>query len=79
VGVVPMATLIGDHRSVLDVNPIISEKPTISDDLISAQSEGAQDKTKTARKADIHRSWADMIKLQPQDQAHAGLRPLKKR
>jgi hypothetical protein len=78
-GVAPMATIMGDHRSVLDVNPIVSEKPTISDDLISARSEGAHDKRKTARKADIHRSWADMVKLQPQNQANAGLQPLNKR
>jgi hypothetical protein len=76
IGVVPMATIIGDHRSVLDGNPVTSEKPTKpSDKLTSAQTEGARNK----RKAHTKQSWADVVKSRPRNNANAALQPLNKR
>jgi hypothetical protein len=75
-GVVPMATIIGDHRSVLDGNPVTSEKPIRpSDKLTSAQTEGARNK----RKAHTNQSWADVVKSRPQNNTNAALQPLNKR
>ena len=78
-GVVPMATIMGDHRSVLDNNPTVSDKPGKSDDLVSARLKGALGNSMNAKKADIHQSWADMVKLRPPSQTNAGLQPLNKR
>jgi hypothetical protein len=76
-----MATIVGDHRSVLDGNPGISENPTKpSDKLTSAHPEGARNK----RKAHTNQSWVDVVKSRPlksrpQNNANAALRPLNKR
>jgi hypothetical protein len=66
-GVVPMDTISGDHRSVLDdksSKPARSEKqkkvpPKVSMD---AQPEGAQGVSMTTTQI----SWADVVKLKPQ-------------
>ncbi len=75
-GVGPMATILGNHRSVLDIDPVTSEKPsTISDKLTSARTEGAWNK----RKAHTNQSWADVVKSRPRNNANAALQPLNKR
>jgi hypothetical protein len=75
-GVVPMATIIGDHRSVLDGNPVVSEKLTKpSDKPTSAQTEGARNK----RKAHTNQSWADVVKARPRSNTNTALQPLNKR
>jgi hypothetical protein len=78
-GVVPMATIMGDHRSVLDVDPIVLEKLANPDDLVSGRLEGAHGKRKVIRKADAHQSWADMVKARPLNPANASFQPLYKR
>ncbi len=55
----------GQRPRLLDLDPIVSEKPVKSDDLVSARSEGAHGKRKVIRKADTHQSWADMVKSRP--------------
>jgi hypothetical protein len=68
-GVVPMKTIIGDHRSVLDnmsntmSNPVVSDKRHgVSPKLRSVmRSSRAQDKSK----ATVHTTWADIVKAKP--------------
>ena len=75
-GVVPMATIIGDHSIVLDGNPVTSEKPIRpSDKLTSAQTEGARNK----QKAHTNQSCADVVKSRPRNNTNAALQPLNKR
>jgi hypothetical protein len=71
-GVVPMATIMGDHRSVLDVK---SEGPVVLDKLQakinnpdvpgilrdSARPKGAHKK----KRAVGHQSWSDVVKSTP--------------
>ncbi len=68
-GVVPMKTIIGDHRSVLDnisnklSNPVVSDKrQTVSPRPTKVmRSSYAQD----TNVATVHTSWADVVKTKP--------------
>jgi hypothetical protein len=73
-GVVPMATIMGDHRSVLDIKsegPVISDKQhaKINKPIVlgilrdSARPQGAHKK----KRAVGHQSWADVVKSRPRN------------
>jgi hypothetical protein len=78
-GVVPMATIIGDHRSVLDVKSkanVASEKRHIkTDKSVTARGKGAPKKSKPV----VHQSWADVAKSKPRGVLKTPLLSLTKR
>ena len=70
-GVVPMDTITGDHRSVLDVESDDSSSPK----LTTARSKGAH----VSKKATTHQSWSDVVKSKSSDGSNGPLRPIVKR
>jgi hypothetical protein len=70
-GVVPMDTITGDHRSVLDVE---------SDDRSSPKKTIAPpQRAHASSKATTHQSWSDVVKSKPSDGSNGPLRPILKR
>jgi hypothetical protein len=64
-GVVPMDTITGDHRSVLDDNsgkPKVAEKHT---KVSPPTSHGARPNRARTTKATSHQSWVDVVKSRP--------------
>jgi hypothetical protein len=76
-GVVPMGTIPGNHRSVLDVNAEEKSMNPVTPGILkdSARPKGAQAK----RKAVVHQSWADVVKSRPRDVPNIPLQPITKR
>ena len=70
-GVVPMDTITGDHRSVLDVKSDDSSSPK----LTTARPKGAH----VSKKATTHPSWSDVVKSKSSDGSIGPLRPILKR
>jgi hypothetical protein len=67
-GVVPMDTITGDHRSVLDDE---------SDDPSSPKKTIARpQRAHTSNKATTHQSWSDVVKSKPSDGSDGPLRPI---
>jgi hypothetical protein len=65
-GVVPMDTIIGDHRSVLgDISnvPITSEKRKKVSPKVNATAQ--LKRAKVASRPTSHQSWADVVKSKP--------------
>jgi hypothetical protein len=78
-GVVPMNTIIGDHRSVLDDesnHPISSEKPIkVPPKVINnAQVKRAPTTSPTTN----HQSWVDVVRSKPLNGSHGRLKSLKR-
>jgi hypothetical protein len=71
-GVVPMDTITGDHRSVLDVE---------SDDHPSSPKKtiARPQRALTSSKSTTHQSWSDVVKSKPSDRSNGPLRPILKR
>jgi hypothetical protein len=65
-GVVPMDTIIGDHRSVLD-------------DMSNNHSPSARPKRANAGKTTSHQSWADVVRPKPSKGSIGGLSSITKR
>jgi hypothetical protein len=77
-GLVPMETIVGDHRSVLDKVPRnlgVSEKLTDSSRAINAHNK--RKATEDAGTPVSHPSWADVVKSKPQTRRKVAFQPLK--
>jgi hypothetical protein len=78
-GVVPMNTITGDHRSVLDdesTHPISSEKPSTVSPKVPTS---APPKRAAFTSPTTTQSWADVVKSKPHDVSIARLKRLKRR
>jgi hypothetical protein len=77
-GVVPMNTIIGDHRSVLDEesnHPISSEKPNkVPPKVIS---NAVANRATSTSLTTTHLSWAEVVKSEPPNGSHGRLKRLK--
>jgi hypothetical protein len=85
-GVVPMATIVGDHRIVLDghsTEPVVSDKrhnkknkPIVTGILKDAarKESAAREKSATG-----HQSWTDVVKSKPRDHLRSPLQSVNKR
>jgi hypothetical protein len=77
-GLVPMETIVGDHRSVLDKESRclgVSEKPTNSSRAINAHKK--RKATEDVRTTVSHPSWSDIVKTQPQTRRKVTFHPIK--
>ena len=76
-GVVPMDTIHGNHRSVLDKD--LSNRASLSNQRESTRKKGNHKDSgadRDARKLTGHKTWSDVVKLKPPVGAQQSRKPI---